>query len=1126
MEQTAARWLAELAARTLGEFDAPAWATAGETSVATEGGAANGEDNGSECALAAFVGHASGAGAQLFLFTQPCGGATSDASLAPAGPAVAAPTSGTPEPSDAAAAAPVTTTTQLHGEPVAPAESMSPGGDAAGAKSDGDVATTASVATAPLPPPPPVDACRRRLCASLSQPTAAQLAPGHSSSGEGTILRVTKLVDGALAPPATTAVPIGDYMASAIEHATLPVSDAAPPPAAAADEGGAPDRKPLTALAQFTGAVDPAPSMSGGDDGDDAGLTSLIVPDVDLGGCGGVGEDDEGDADYTGGGGSPSVPRLLPSSPGGGSGGSPSEAVKAVLVDAVEVWTAVLTAALAGGHPSPAQQQPPHHHDEMGALPLGELAYWRRRSRLLTHLWAQLNTHRVRAIVTALQLGGEPCVDRFAAAYGGLCAAHADARDAARFLGALERNLTVVATGSLRAVARALPPMLGGLHSVWAVSRHYGTDAALLPLLRRLAGELADRVTGAAALPALLVRVRPSAGAVGDGGDGSDDTAGVLTLLDDARAVTAGWRAAYLATRERVEAASGGERRWDFDRRALLERTDYIGTVLGDVGRVVRVAAELGAFLRAPELRALLRVGAGAGSGSGSVGHGAGATSTGAPDGSDATVAATAAAELDALSRVVDGLPLALTALPFSPWERSKVAKWRAEVGALDARVIEIEGRLEALLRAGFARLPSSRAVLELLTRFSPESAASSAGGVGGGATATLPPSSLRLSLRAVLDANAGQVVVKARQELAAAVAHFSAHRADPPREPPDAPPVAGAVAWAHALYLRQKEPILQLQAAAASAAAASSSRGDDDSVRSDIGNGGSTTAVTAGVGGLLSSPPGQALLREYAAFARDVEGYVRNRVAGWRAMVTAALPGLLAQSVLAAARPTAEGSAPDASAAAAQAAASLSIAAALAAAVGDAAAACLPPLPPPPYAVNLPPALATAIDEARRLAAQGRDVPLPAADAVARGDDICGAAAALGALLRRYHAALGGLTVAEATTVGPQLARVQAALRPGFTRQLSWGSLQVGAFVVDVAAAVGELEAALAQLRGADAPAVEVAAPASGDVCSAVAQAVTAAGEQGVTVGAASAGGEVVAVAAGAAASAEAGGT
>lgn len=55
------------------------------------------------------------------------------------------------------------------------------------------------------------------------------------------------------------------------------------------------------------------------------------------------------------------------------------------------------------------------------------------------------------------------------------------------------------------------------------------------------------------------------------------------------------WKKAYFDTRAKIE-ASGREARWEFDRKQLFERTDYMATICQDLYDILQVGGCCCAF--------------------------------------------------------------------------------------------------------------------------------------------------------------------------------------------------------------------------------------------------------------------------------------------------------------------------------------------------------------------------------------------------------------------------------------------------------------------------------------------------------------------------------------------------
>jgi dynein heavy chain len=252
-----------------------------------------------------------------------------------------------------------------------------------------------------------------------------------------------------------------------------------------------------------------------------------------------------------------------------------------------------------------------------------------------------------------------------------------------------------------------------------------------------------------------------------------------LEVMGQAKQVLDSWHATYLAVRERIEKST--DHRWEFDRRVLFERTDHMSAVIADLMHVVSVSSEFNKFFRGNELKAI----------------------TNDPQ------------ALAGITRLVDRLTSPMLRLHYSIYDKSKHSKWKLEIATFDQKVAEIERRTEAFIERAFSQLRSSEGAFDLLQKFK--------------------HIEMRDSIRALLEANTTNIVQKARRELAATAALFDSNKANPPVYKNN-PPVAGAIAWANALYLKQKRPIVRFKS----------------------------------MPSLFATPQGDALRREYLAFAKS----------------------------------------------------------------------------------------------------------------------------------------------------------------------------------------------------------------------------------------------------------------
>lgn len=67
-----------------------------------------------------------------------------------------------------------------------------------------------------------------------------------------------------------------------------------------------------------------------------------------------------------------------------------------------------------------------------------------------------------------------------------------------------------------------------------------------------------------------------------------DSISQIKQKASEAREVLRTWSQAYLEVRKKIE-QSGRDARWEFDRKRLFERTDYVSQICSDIYNVVQV---------------------------------------------------------------------------------------------------------------------------------------------------------------------------------------------------------------------------------------------------------------------------------------------------------------------------------------------------------------------------------------------------------------------------------------------------------------------------------------------------------------------------------------------------------
>uniref|UniRef100_A0A2K5ZE37 Dynein axonemal heavy chain 10 n=1 Tax=Mandrillus leucophaeus TaxID=9568 RepID=A0A2K5ZE37_MANLE len=223
-----------------------------------------------------------------------------------------------------------------------------------------------------------------------------------------------------------------------------------------------------------------------------------------------------------------------------------------------------------------------------GKGPLAEIEFWRERNATLSALHEQTKLPIVRKVLDVIKESDSMLVANLQPVFTELFKLHTEASDNVRFLSTVERYFKNITHGSgFHVVLDTIPAMMSALRMVWIISRHYNKDERMIPLMERIAWEIAERVCRVVNLRTLFKENRASA----------------QNKTLDARNTLKLWKKAYFDTRAKIE-ASGREARWEFDRKRLFERTDYMATICQDLSDILQVLEEFYNIF-GPELKAV-----------------------------------------------------------------------------------------------------------------------------------------------------------------------------------------------------------------------------------------------------------------------------------------------------------------------------------------------------------------------------------------------------------------------------------------------------------------------------------------------------------------------------------------
>ncbi|KFO03959.1 Dynein heavy chain 10, axonemal, partial [Balearica regulorum gibbericeps] len=211
-----------------------------------------------------------------------------------------------------------------------------------------------------------------------------------------------------------------------------------------------------------------------------------------------------------------------------------------------------------------------------GNGPLAEIDFWCERNDTLSALTEQTKLPEVQKVLEILQKAESEHVGDLQIVISDLRKHHVEALDNVKFLSTLERHLKILTHGTgFNVVLDTIPSLMNALRMVWTISRHYNTDERMVPLMERIAWEISTRVYKVVDLHTLF----------------KEDRAAAKKKIAEAKSALEQWKKCYFAVRAQIE-ASGREQHWEFDRKRLFEKTDYMTSVCQDLYDILQITEE------------------------------------------------------------------------------------------------------------------------------------------------------------------------------------------------------------------------------------------------------------------------------------------------------------------------------------------------------------------------------------------------------------------------------------------------------------------------------------------------------------------------------------------------------
>uniref|UniRef100_A0A2K6F6K2 Dynein axonemal heavy chain 10 n=1 Tax=Propithecus coquereli TaxID=379532 RepID=A0A2K6F6K2_PROCO len=355
-----------------------------------------------------------------------------------------------------------------------------------------------------------------------------------------------------------------------------------------------------------------------------------------------------------------------------------------------------------------------------GHGPLAEIEFWRERNATLSALHEQTKLPVVRKVLDVIKEADSMLVANVQPVLTELFKFHTEASDNVRFLSTVERHFKV------------------GWH---ASAFHSSFWLRLLGSNRPPGTRLAARSPAPArhAISWLCRENRTSAQH--------------KTL--EAKNTLKLWKKAYFDVRAKIE-ASGREARWEFDRKRLFERTDYMASICRDLYAVLQVMEEFHNIF-GPELKAV----------------------TGDPKRID-----------DVLCRV-DGLVTPMESLTFDPFSIKSSHFWKYVMDEFKIEVMVIEKEAKNFIDESFKTLRSAEAAFDMLLKFKHIRS--------------------REAINRQMMLKFNDILAQYCKEIDIINKLFVQNLENPPLYK-NLPPVAGAICWERSLFHRMKHTILRFQ--------------------------------------------------------------------------------------------------------------------------------------------------------------------------------------------------------------------------------------------------------------------------------------------------------------------------
>ncbi|VDM21658.1 unnamed protein product, partial [Hydatigera taeniaeformis] len=220
-----------------------------------------------------------------------------------------------------------------------------------------------------------------------------------------------------------------------------------------------------------------------------------------------------------------------------------------------------------------------------GEGPLAEIEYWRDRTASLSRLVEQVAQPQIKRVLYLYALKERIPPN---SVFEMLHRCYFEATDNTKLLALVERYFKIITYGTnLDDIIESLCPLMQALQMIWIISPYFNKEDRMTVIFERIAWCLCDRISKMLT-PQELFNLPLEK---------------MIVQIKSGRRLLESWKSTYMARRADIE-ASGREYRWEFDKKRLFAKSDYMIGVCNDMEDVVNIVKEYKTMF-GPEIKSM-----------------------------------------------------------------------------------------------------------------------------------------------------------------------------------------------------------------------------------------------------------------------------------------------------------------------------------------------------------------------------------------------------------------------------------------------------------------------------------------------------------------------------------------